>query len=372
MHLTTVHPARDPRILVREVGSLASAHPEVVLVANGDESFEAGDAAVIGLYDGVPASVERLANSSRLVRPVISQLLALRLLARLRPAVVHGHDPELLPLLVLLRFVGIRTVFDCHEDLRKQISKKPHLGRLGPLVGRSIEAGLYAASRVLSAVVVAHVWQYPDIPGRVVLRNFPSVAGLPEPVDAGGRPGVDGPLKLVYVGRVEPNRGAATMLDFLGSLRADGVDATLTLVGQISDALVADLAGHPAWDGVDVRGPLPWSEAMAVVADCHVGLFLARRTPAYELSESTKLYEYLALGLPAVFTDMQVNRDLLAERPDLALHLVSAEEPVWPTLAELTELRATARAGAAAAREGFSWATEEPKLFELYERLLAA
>ncbi len=363
VHLTTVHPARDTRILVREAASLADHYDEVTLVANGSETFQYHDVNVVGLYDGAPASLRRLADRSRLFRPIVSQLLALRLLARLRPAVIHGHDPELLPLLVGLRSTGRRVVFDCHEDLGRQMAKKAYLGRWGPTVGRVLDRTLSVSSRLLSAVVVAHDWQYPNIRGRVVLRNLPNIDDLPQRNEQSADPS---PLRMVYVGRIEENRGASAMLELLTELRANGTDATLTLVGDASQTLLDKLAEHPAWEWVDHRGPLPWPEAMAIVAGSDIGLFLPVRTPAYDLSESTKVYEYLALGLPAVVTDMEIYRKLAAQHPELALHVVSAEDPTWPTADVLDTARRSARDGVDAVRQRFTWDSEEAKLLELY------
>jgi glycosyltransferase involved in cell wall biosynthesis len=373
VHLTTVHPARDTRILVREVASLARAYDqstdEVTLVANGDEDFEYAGVQVRGLYADTPAVLQRASSVSRLLRPIVSQLIALRLLVKLRPDVIHGHDPELLPLLMALRATGRQVVFDCHEDLGRQMQKKPYLGRFGPLVGKMLDKTLHLAASVLSTVVVAHTWQYPELPRRVVLRNLPSTRDLPAPrtelVPGAG-------LGLVYVGRVEENRGASKMLDLLQSLRDGGNDATLQLVGDITPTLLASLSDHPAWSHTHYHGPLPWADAMAVVAASDVGLFLPKRTPAYELSESTKVYEYLALGLPAVVTDMEIYRRLGDDNPELAMTILSAEEPQWPSADELVDLQRVAVKGTEAVRADFAWSTEEAKLLSLYRSFEAA
>ena len=363
VHLTTVHPARDTRILVREVASLARAYDDVTLVANGDEDFEYAGVKVRGLYADTPGLLGRASSASRLFRPIVSQLVALRMLAKIRPHVIHGHDPELLPLLMALRATGRQVVFDCHEDLGRQMQKKPYLGRYGPLVGRTLDKTLDVAARVLSAVVVAHTWQYPDLPKRVVLRNLPSTRDLPAP-RAALEDGSD--LKLVYVGRIEENRGASNMLDLLQSLRDEGNNATLQLVGEVRPARLEKLSAHPAWSSVTFHGPLPWADAMDIVAASDIGLFLPKRTPAYDLSESTKVYEYLALGVPAVVTDMEIYRRLDADNPELAMLVLSAEDPQWPSADELVDLQRVAAKGTDAVRSDFAWSTEEAKLLSLY------
>src|SRR5207247_1450331 len=75
---------------------------------------------------------------------------------RLRADIYHFHDPELLPLGLLLRFSRARVVYDAHEHLADNILSKHYVpdalrGPVSLIVGR---CELFAA-RGLNAIVAA-------------------------------------------------------------------------------------------------------------------------------------------------------------------------------------------------------------------------
>ena len=55
---------------------------------------------------------------------------------------------------------------------------------------------------------------------------------------------------------------------------------------------------------LEIVGPLPHFEAMAVVAGASVGFSLLHDLPNYRASMPTKVIEYLAMGVPVVASDL--------------------------------------------------------------------
>ena len=99
VHVTSVHPALDNRILFKECRSLARAGHDVVLVAPHD-AHEVVDGVRIRAF---PRARGRLARMTRGVRD------ALRLCRDERADVYHAHDPELMPGLARLARGGARA-----------------------------------------------------------------------------------------------------------------------------------------------------------------------------------------------------------------------------------------------------------------------
>jgi len=366
-HLTTVHPYSDTRILERECVTLAETGIDVVLLAPGDVSLSHHGVQVIGIHRPRFISVlSKAVSSNRLLRLPVDFLAAMVAVRKVRPDVVHAHDPELLLLLPILRLWS-RVVFDAHEDYGRQLSSKPHLGRLGPFLGRISDLLLNLVSRLASGVVVAHTWQYPSLPRRHVVRNFPKAV----PFEQSDSKRSAGPLRLAYVGRIDRSRGAITMLELLQIGRRQGFDVSLELVGRLTDSLLAEMEAHPSWPDVNFHGPLSWGSAMAEIKACDIGLFLPEPTPAYERSEATKVYEYLSLGLLPVTTGMAVYRAIQAEAPD-ALHIL--EEIDDDAVTELLSNESRFGSAARTARMNWalsnaSWQSESKQLIRLYETL---
>ena len=116
VHLTTVHPRDDIRIFRKECVSLAQAGYDVVLIAGDGRGDE--------LTQGVRVIDIGAAPAGRLARMRSQPQRALQAVLRLKPALVHIHDPELLPLGVRLARRGFVVVYDAHEDVPRQVLTK--------------------------------------------------------------------------------------------------------------------------------------------------------------------------------------------------------------------------------------------------------
>ena len=184
VHLTSVHPRSDARIHAKQCRTLARAGYSVTLMV-ADGLGDAQPETNLTILDvGRPASrSERLAVTS------------LRLLRRVRhrpAAVVHLHDPELLPLAWVLKRQGLKVIFDAHEDVPLQLLGKPYLApmlaralaRLYPTTERLLCHGLDAIVAATPAIAekmrtlgppVISVANYP------LLSEFPAVAAAVPP-----------------------------------------------------------------------------------------------------------------------------------------------------------------------------------------------
>ena len=117
--LTSVHPPLDMRVFDRQARSMAAAGWDVLLIAPG---------APAGTKDGVRfASLPTFGG--RLGRPLRWPVLLWKAL-HARPDIYHFHDPELLPLGVVLRWLSRRpVVYDSHEFLVEDIRGKHWIPR---------------------------------------------------------------------------------------------------------------------------------------------------------------------------------------------------------------------------------------------------
>jgi glycosyltransferase involved in cell wall biosynthesis len=362
-HLTSVHHAFDVRIFRKQCTTLSRAGNEVVLVAAHPQG---------GQYDGVTLHALPLPRG-RLERMTRTGFHLFCAALRQRADLYHVHDPELLPWAQLLRMTGRRVVFDMHENVPLALLTKAWIP--APL-RRPVHLGYRAVERVLLGglpVVFAessYGKHYAWVREHVCVLNMPlasELTGIQEPKHA--RPSVG------YLGTVTAQRGSAQTLEALGLLRARGLDVHFDCLGPADAGHAAALRARATELGLSLHlpGRVSCAEGWRQMARCHVGLAVLEAIPNYVESYPTKLFEYMALGLPVVATDAPLYRSVV-ERFDCG-RCVDPQRPeqladalAW-LLGHPEEAAAMGARGRRAVLEHFSWEREFAKLHAFYEQL---
>jgi glycosyltransferase involved in cell wall biosynthesis len=362
VHVSTVHPWDDSRIFRRMCQSLARHGHDVVLLAVAEAEQTVGGVRV------VPVGQVR----SRLARLLVTLPSAAYRAWSLRGDVYHLHDPELIPLIPVLRLTGAKVIYDAHEDLALQILGKEYLPRfLRPAVAAVGRALCAAADRTSSHVVAASekVAERFRASTCTVIRNYPE--DLPE-----GPPAYDDRDNLVvYAGGLTRARGVEQMVD---AMEYTGLaeEWRLLLVGPHSpDDLLDRLRERRGWARVVYRSVLPPLEARRLMAGGRIGLAVLQPVGQHVDVLPTKLFEYMSLGIPVVAADYPECRrvvegtgcGLVVDPTDpRAIGAAIRELATQPDLA-----REMGERGRAQVEQHFGWAHEETRLLAAYSRLLA-
>lgn len=364
VHITTAHPVRDNRIFRKECAALVEAGHEVTLVAvhPSNETIE-------GVHvEGLPR------RKGRLARMTIGPWDAWRRLRSLRPAVIHGHDPELIPLLVAYRRANpsVRVIFDAHESLPKQVAGKPYLPpRLRPLVARVARGLEQLADRGLDGIVVAtpHIAESFTNPNTTLVQNFPWLRDFPTPTEY---PGHNHPIELSYVGAISRGRGSEVM----GRLpRLMNEPAKVVAAGILASDAREEIENRER-DGVEFRGKLAPEEVPALIAHSNVGLCLLQPLPNYLESQATKMYEYMAAARPFIASNFPYWISLFGPH-DCGLFVDPQDEKAIAEAADRLardphEAAAMGRRGRHAIEAEFSFENEALRLVKLIDRLAPA
>lgn len=359
VHLSTVHHSWDNRILNKECRALAEAGIDVHLVISADEDRTS---------HGVP--IHAIRHRGRLARLVGSQWEAWQQLRRLRPSLLHVHDPELIPLMVLWgRVGGARIVYDAHEDLVKQIATKPYLrGPQQAVARRAAKALVGLADRRCDAVVtvIEEIAQHFSTTRGgcprpvVVVRNLPWMADFPPAAVRRNDP------VAVYTGDISEERGYSRMVDAVEQVPG----ARLVLAGR-SLVPTDRVEGH---EDVEMLGLVPPAELPGILARARVGLVLLDRLPNYAHSLPTKLVEYMASGIPFLATDFAYWRQLFEDAEAGVFvdvdDLDAVREALERLLTDPDECSRLGANGRRAVEERFSFDLEATGLVRLTRQLL--
>jgi glycosyltransferase involved in cell wall biosynthesis len=366
--LTTAHPTFDVRIFHKEGKSLARAGYEVILIASGKAD---------GMYDGVTLKCLPIWKNrkDRLLRGLVA---VYRLALKASAEVYHFHDPELIPVALLLRLHGKKVVYDIHEDLPRTIGYKPYLPHvLDKPISRIVELIEDWASSRFSALVTANEFIGDRFSKRnrniAVLNNYPKMEEIQSP---NGQSHKSRKATLLYVGmRITRSRGAEEMVRSMALLPKD-LRAELRLVGGWeSTALASFLENTPGWDCTKFLGLLDRAGVACELQKAYAGLVILHPEPNYVTSQPVKLYEYMCAGIPVIASDFPGWRDIVTRAGcGLLVNPLNPQEiadAMEYLLTHPEEAEKMGRRGFQAIVERYNWANEEEELLRFYSKLLS-
>ena len=366
-HLSSVHPKDDIRIFQKECRSLAAAGFDVSLIVP--------DAGPDTTIDGVKIKTLPLV-AGRLKRMLITPLRVFAAAVRLDCEVYHFHDPELLPVGILLKMCGRRVIYDAHEDVPADILSKAYI----PAVLRRIIAGCvrmveFVAAKLLDRIVTATPAIARKFPPKkaVPIQNFPILGELQSAPDAA----LAYPRrarKIIYVGAITRIRGAREMVAAMSLVRSTP-PVTLVLAGRIQDdALRQELEGLPGWRHVDYRGLLSRPKVAEAMSECRAGLVLFHPGPNHDEAQPNKLFEYMSARLPLLASNFPLWRELI-EKENCGV-VVDPQQPqsiadgIDRIIADEAASDAMAGRGLRATQVSYNWEAEVPKLVRIYADLM--
>jgi glycosyltransferase involved in cell wall biosynthesis len=268
--LTTVHPPFDTRIFHKQAKILVKAGYDVILIVQHDRDEVVEGVRIIGLPK----------PRNRLTRIFGLAWRTFRLALREHADIYHFHDPELLPMGVLLKaFTKGKVIYDVHEDVPAQILTKHWI----LAILRRPSAWLFGrwekfAARFFDAVVVATegIAEMFSKHNLIVIHNYPDLEMLPPTLRSST---TENERELIYVGGISRLRGAVEMVDTLACLsHIDNL--RLDLVGRFEPAsLEVELQKMQGYQRVHFHGWLQPEEVYKHLARATIGLVCLRPEP---------------------------------------------------------------------------------------------
>jgi len=368
IHLTTLHPRTDARIFVKQVQTLNKAIPyEVALVVADGIGNELSEEKPY-IYDLGSLRIWRFC------RALVGPARAIRFIFKKKPVLIHFHDPELIPLGLLLKMLGHKVLYDVHEDVPLQVLNKYWIPEvLRRPVALSMSTLEWLAARFFDAIVPAT----PKIAKRfpsyktVVVQNFPIKSEL---LLSASTPYARRPLKFAYLGRIAKNRGAREMVHALGSLR-HLPNVRLEMAGRFDpEALKDELCILPSWSAVNYHGLMTRPEVAGLLGNVRAGLVVLYPTQNYVDAYPVKMFEYMAAGLPVIASDFPLWRQIVGGAGcgllvDPMNPKAIADAMIW-ILEYPAEAEAMGQRGKKIVDEIYNWDTEAAKLINLYRKLI--
>ncbi|WP_084181279.1 glycosyltransferase [Polaromonas glacialis] len=357
VHVSTVHPRNDIRIFKKECRALVEAGWEVHLIVAdglGDELHES-----IMVHD-----IGKRSNN-RLVRLLINTYHAISTAIKLKPDIIHIHDPELLLFIWRALFRKIRIVYDIHEDMRRQILLKKYipnyLRKLTSVVFGIVEDGI---SSKLSALIV---------PQESMLKHYIEInnecINLPNYVDLNLYP-----LKrklftrpvIFHAGALTNDRGLYNMINLANELAERG---DVVVAGRLPKDILPSAIGL-----IKYMGNLEYSDVLNWYADSNIGVILYNNVGQYHMASAVKSFEYMASSMPILMPNfgewiefnMKTNCGINVDVNDA----VSISAAVMWLVENPIDAERLGRNGRTCVESEYSWQSVSGRLINLYINLM--
>ena len=367
--MTSVHPITDVRIFSKECKSLANAGYNVSLIVPGVNFKKKDGVRIIGIFPS---------KKGRLFRMTVTVWRVFRESLRERAHVYHFHDPELIPVGLLLRVLGSKVIYDVHEDYPLTIKSRYWL----PLWIRNQVSWLFKRLEnfsvryfnCIASATPAIAKKFESIKeNTVIIQNFPKLDDelcLTE----NKIPWKDRLDAVAYIGGIDILRGIREMVKAIELVQKKS-DAHLILAGNISpESLKEEIQTLSGWKKVEYRGFLSRKILAKILKHVKAGLELRHPEPQNLVSYPIKLFEYMSAGIPVIVSDFPLWREIVncAECGLLVnpLDPQAIADSIVYILEHPEEAEKMGRRGIKAVEKRYNWSKEEEKLLQLYKDLL--
>ncbi|MFN4219611.1 MAG: glycosyltransferase family 4 protein [bacterium] len=364
VHITTVHPVFDTRIFHKEAKTLAQAGYDTTLIAQHNQNETINKINILALPK----------PRNRFARIFILSWQAFKLAMQKKAHIYHFHDPELLPIGVLLKlFTQAKVIYDVHEDVPQQILTKHWI----PVYLRKPISTLFniiekLLTKFIDAVVVATEGIAEKFAkfNPVVVHNYPDLEMLPNLSKVHKK---DSKV-LVYVGGISRIRGileiirALEYLDHINDLRLD-------LIGKFEPPeLENELQKLPGYKRVRYLGWLQPTEIYNHIKETNAGLVCLHPEPRFIKALPVKLFEYMAAGLPVISSNFPLWKEIVeGNKCGICVDPLNPKDiaqAIEYLLTHPEEAQKMGQNGRLAIEQKYNWKIESQNLLKLYQNLL--
>ena len=307
---------------------------------------------------------------NRILRILFKPLIAFFKAARLKSDLYHFHDPELIPVGVLLKIFGRKVVYDVHEDVSQQILHKEWIPGLirKPLSDIFNKFEKFFAS-FFDGIITAtpHILDkfskvsYKE--KKVCINNYPIVRKLEK-----------NHIKkdwVLYIGGITKERSALEMVQSFNIKNHE-----LILIGSIyPKELLKKMKREKNWKNVEYLQSIYGNEKFDYFHESKIGLCLLKPTKNYVDSLPVKILEYWERGLPVLASNFSYWKGFYGTYGGIDFVDPTSPDEIKNKLAQMLKnpnnLLEMGKKGREAVEKYLNWDAEFKKLLKFYDSILS-
>ncbi len=365
-HLSSVHPRDDTRILAKECASLAKINDYEVNFVVAD-SLGCEVIYGVNIYD-VGKGNGRINRIFRSTREILEKA------KELQSNIYHFHDPELIWVGLKLKKLGYKVIFDIHENIFLQIQEKEYLPNFlkKPLAHlyKIYEKKSLGKFDMLILAEDSYLEHYQNIATKIsIVLNMPDITPLNRFYSKKRDKN-----ELFYIGAVSKDRGLDVTIKAMGILKKTLPDIFMHYVGDYGKALTEIEDKDTIKTHIKFYGRLALYDGLEYSLRAKAGLSILKPRGNYIYSYSTKVFEYMAIGLPVITSNFKLYKDVIERHncgicvdPNNPKEIADAIKYIFENPLHAFEM---GQNGRKAVEDIYNWKTQEEKLIKLYSEIL--
>ncbi|MDC3103924.1 glycosyltransferase [Flavobacteriales bacterium] len=363
-HLSSVHQRNDTRVFFKECVTLQkNGYDTHLVIADGLGDETKYDVKIIDV--GKP--------TNRFSRIFITTIKVFLKAKKLDVDIYHFHDPELAPICLLFRLLGKPVIFDVHENIGEQLKDKKWLSPVFANFFSFLFSFLNTIFTKSFSVIIAEnsystIYKNQNSKHKFeVVLNFPELQLL-EQFKNLNRAGNE----FFYIGVISNDRGLDTILDSLNILESKNYDFKMHFIGRVFDEI--DWAKYSRIkEKIIFYGRMNLDEGYAISSKCIAGLAVLKPIGNYVGSYPTKVFEYMAIGLPTITSNFALYKEIVEDNKvgwcvDPYSSISLAE--IMMSILDAISLNKISESAIVAA-EKYSWESESKKMLKMYKNILS-
>lgn len=356
-HVSIRHNPFDTRIFHKECKTLSKNGYEVSFIVPHDLDETIDNIAIVSLKK----------SNNKFYKVFKSIPAALSKCFETNCDIYHFHDPELIPIGLILKLKNKKIIYDAHEDHPKDVFEKlwPMPLKIIAFIYFSILEKL--ASIFFDRIIAAtpHIALKYSKKKTTLLRNFPILSLIDKSKEIEIK---SNKLLLIYQGGITKLRGIKQLID---SLEYVDEDVELLLFGKWEVGFQEECQKLTGWKKVKHLGIVKQEELYGYGKSVDIGIINYLPSPNNDDSLPNKPFEYMACSLPIIMSDFKHWKEMfkscaLFSDPESPIKIAKNIE----TLVKNPSLRQKMGSnGRKLVEKEYNWEKESGKLIEMYEGL---
>jgi len=368
--MSSLNPWDDIRIFRKECRSLAKKY-DVELHIPGDFQYKK--------IDGVDIfGIKKMKTMSRIFRPLIWIKLLYRTF-KSDADVFHFHNPELIGLGILLKYIKRKAVvYDIHEDFPRAILSKhwiaPGMRKTISNIFDKIEKWAVNSVFTKSIVTTSLISERFNSDKIEKIENYAPLMDITNDKESNNK-ARDSKTEMIFTGSISKIRGVEEIIRAVSKLENE---VELVFLGIFADAeykkYIKNLLIENRINNVTLLDSVPYDDMIERMKRSDIGVIPYLPVANHLVTLPNKLFEYMACSLPVIASDFPLYKQVITDANCGVLCDPTDPDDIKNQISSMIEnkekMKKMGSNGNRMYKIKYNWDLEEKKLFNMYDNIL--